>query len=194
MDNLDLLLPLWGFIVVMVATPGPANLLLMSAGAQQGFLRTLPFIGGLMVGKLLLNLALALGLVQLLPEGSGLRVVFIVLSAGYMAYLALRNWTPSAIAREPSRFSFLAGTIVHPLSPKTWMMATLALSSFASGFDTAGERLLIVPLSFLIAQMIFHSLWCLTGAALSRVFQQSLILHRALIVLTLAVILWAVLG
>lgn len=44
MDNLDLLLPLWGFIVVMVATPGPANLLLMSAGAQQGFLRTLPFI------------------------------------------------------------------------------------------------------------------------------------------------------
>ena len=155
MSNLDLLLPLWGFIVVMVATPGPANLLLMSAGAQQGFLRTLPFIGGLVVGKLLLNLALALGLAQLLPEGSGLRVVFVLLSATYMAYLALRNWTPSATASQPSRFSFLAGTIVHPLSPKTWVMATLALSSFADGFDSPGERLLVVPLSFLIAQVFF---------------------------------------
>ena len=111
----------------------------------------------------------------------------------YMAYLALRNWTPSATASQPSRFSFLAGTIVHPLSPKTWMMATLALSSFADGFDSPGERLLVVPLSFLIAQVFFHSLWCLAGAALSRVFQQSLVLHRALIVLTLGVILWAVL-
>ena len=193
MSNLDLLLPLWGFIVVMVATPGPANLLLMSAGAQQGFLRTLPFIGGLVVGKLLLNLALALGLVGLLPEGSVMRRVFILLSASYMAYLALRNWTPSAIANKPSRFSFLAGTIVHPLSPKTWVMATLALSSFSNGFDSPGERLLVVPLSFLIAQVFFHSLWCLAGAALSRVFQQSLVLHRALIVLTLGVILWAVL-
>ena len=72
-------------------------------------------------------------------------------------------------------------------------MATLALSSFADGFDSPGERLLVVPLSFLIAQVFFHSLWCLAGVALSRVFQQSLVLHRALIVLTLGVILWAVL-
>ena len=30
---------LWLFIVLMVSTPGPANLLIMTAGAQQGFER-----------------------------------------------------------------------------------------------------------------------------------------------------------
>ncbi len=53
--------PLWGFIILMVSTPGPANLLLMSAGAQRGFQRTLPFLSGLVMGKLALNVAMALG-------------------------------------------------------------------------------------------------------------------------------------
>ena len=95
MSNLDLLLPLWGFIVVMVATPGPANLLLMSAGAQQGFLRTLPFIGGLVVGKLLLNLALALGLGQ---PSSDLRVP---VGLRLMKSTQIRtNWVTTKVRRE----------------------------------------------------------------------------------------------
>ena len=39
---MDAYLALWAFIVAMVATPGPANMLLMTAGAQQGYVRTLP--------------------------------------------------------------------------------------------------------------------------------------------------------
>ena len=57
---------LWIFIVLMVSTPGPANLLIMTAGAQQGFWPCIPFNMGLIVGKLLLNLAMALGLTCLL--------------------------------------------------------------------------------------------------------------------------------
>ena len=59
---------LWAFIIAMVATPGPANMLLMTAGAQQGYLQTLPFIGGLLVGKLILNIALTFGLMQLIES------------------------------------------------------------------------------------------------------------------------------
>ena len=52
---------LWIFIVVMVSTPGPANLLIMAAGAQQGFWPCVPFnTVKPIVGKLLLNLAMAL--------------------------------------------------------------------------------------------------------------------------------------
>ena len=183
---------LWAFIIAMVATPGPANMLLMTAGAQQGYLRTLPFIGGLLVGKLMLNIALAFGLMQLLESSPGIADVFVFASAGYMAYLALRNWTPPSAQSAQTRFSFWTGAIVHPLSPKTWRMATLALSQFGEGFSTDWERIVIVPLSFLVAQLFFHSLWCLAGAALSRALDQSLIVHRALILLTLGVIVWAV--
>ena len=50
----------------MVGTPGPANLLIMSAGAQYGFRDCLPFGLGLIAGKLMLNLAMAIGLGTLL--------------------------------------------------------------------------------------------------------------------------------
>ena len=57
---------LWLFILFMVATPGPANLLLMSAGATHGYLRLLPFLLGLIVGKLAMNLAISWGLADLI--------------------------------------------------------------------------------------------------------------------------------
>lgn len=38
------LLPLIGFIIAMVATPGPNNLMLMAAGANFGFRRSLPHL------------------------------------------------------------------------------------------------------------------------------------------------------
>lgn len=190
---MDAYFALWGFIVAMVATPGPANMLLMTAGAQQGYVSTLPFIGGLLAGKLALNLALAFGLMQIIDANPDIRNIFVFISAAYMAYLALRNWTPSPSSSSQNRFSFWAGAIVHPLSPKTWMMATLALSQFGDGLATDLERMLVIPLSFLAAQLCFHSLWCLAGATLSRALDQSLFVHRTLILLTLGVIVWAVL-
>ena len=191
MDFLSHYFALWTFIVVMVSTPGPANMLLMTAGAQQGLVRTLPFIGGLTVGKLALNIALALGLMSIIESYPSAAKVFVYCSAVYMAYLALRNWTPASTAAENTTFTFWSGSLVHPLSPKTWMLATLALTQFGDGFSNSLERLLVVPLSFLVAQVFFAVVWCLLGSLLSRAFEHSLVMHRALILLTLAVIVWA---
>jgi threonine/homoserine/homoserine lactone efflux protein len=186
--------PLWGFIILMVSTPGPANLLLMSAGAQRGFQRTLPFLSGLVMGKLALNVAMALGFMTVLLDSPRLLTTLAWISAGYMAYLALRQWTPPPdSARTSNAMGFLQGLVVHPLSPKTWMMTTLAFSQFAPGFPTEIERLVVVPLSFLVFQVVFHSLWCLAGAALGRIITRSVLVHRGLILVTLAVIAWVLL-
>jgi threonine/homoserine/homoserine lactone efflux protein len=186
--------PLWGFIILMVSTPGPANLLLMSAGAQRGFQRTLPFLSGLVMGKLALNVAMALGFITVLLDSPRLLTTLAWISAGYMAYLALRQWTPPPdSARTSNAMGFLQGLVVHPLSPKTWMMTTLAFSQFAPGFPTEIERLVVVPLSFFVFQVVFHSLWCLLGAAMGRIITRSVVVHRGLILLTLAVIAWALL-
>jgi threonine/homoserine/homoserine lactone efflux protein len=186
--------PLWGFIILMVSTPGPANLLLMSAGAQRGFQRTLPFLSGLVMGKLALNVAMALGFITVLLDSPRLLTTLAWISAGYMAYLALRQWTPPPdSARTSNAMGFLQGLVVHPLSPKTWMMTTLAFSQFAPGFPTEIERLVVVPLSFLVFQVVFHSLWCLAGAALGRIITRSVLVHRGLILVTLVVIAWVLL-
>ena len=54
--------PLWVFITLMVSTPGPANLLLLSSGAQNGYIKSLSFLSGLVFGKLILNILFSLGL------------------------------------------------------------------------------------------------------------------------------------
>ena len=186
--------PLWGFIILMVSTPGPANLLLMSAGAQWGYRRSLPFLSGLVAGKLALNVAMALGFMAVLLNSPRVLTTLTWVSAGYMAYLALRQWTPAEVTGEPGNsLGFLQGLVVHPLSPKTWMMTTLAFSQFAPTFSTEIERIVIVPLSFLFFQILFHSTWCLAGAALGRIITRSLWVHRGLVLLTLAVIAWVLL-
>ena len=59
--------PLWVFITLMVSTPGPANLLLLSNGAQNGYLKSLSFLSGLVIGKLVLNHILSESILKFYP-------------------------------------------------------------------------------------------------------------------------------
>ena len=185
---------LWLFIVLMVSTPGPANLLIMTAGAQYGFARCIPFNIGLISGKLLLNVAMALGLTSIVQQYPEIAKVFAVLSVAYMIWLSLRGWSAHIDAQRPDReLSFRDGVFVHPLSPKAWVMAVLAFSEFMPATPTVAEQYLLIPLSFVLAQLVFHSSWCLAGVMLRRALGASKVLNRGLALLTIAVVLWALL-
>ena len=185
---------LWLFIVLMVSTPGPANLLIMTAGAQYGFARCIPFNIGLISGKLLLNVAMALGLTSIVRQYPEIAKVFAVLSVAYMIWLSLRGWNAHIDTQRPDReLSFRDGVFVHPLSPKAWVMAVLAFSEFMPATPTVAEQYLLIPLSFVLAQLVFHSSWCLAGVMLRRALGASKVLNRGLALLTIAVVLWALL-
>jgi len=185
-------LPIWGFIVLMVGTPGPANMLLMSAGASHGYLKLWPFLLGLVIGKLAMNIAISFGLATFLLNQPSAANFLAYISAGLMIFLALKGWTPKKNAENSAKtFGVLMGIIVHPLSPKTWMMCTLAYTQFSGRFETAFEKYALIPLSFLFAQFFFHSIWCLSGALMKKRLSENLLLHRTLILLTVAVIMWA---
>ena len=185
---------LWLFIVLMVSTPGPANLLIMTAGAQYGFARCIPFNIGLIGGKLLLNVAMALGLTSIVQQYPEVAKVFAVLSVAYMIWLSLRGWNAHIDTQRPDReLSFRDGVFVHPLSPKAWVMAVLAFSEFMPATPTVAEQYLLIPLSFVLAQLVFHSSWCLAGVMLRRALGASKVLNRGLALLTIAVVLWALL-
>ena len=55
------LISLWMFIIFMVGTPGPANLLMMTIGSQFGMKTAMRFNAGLVSGKICLNVAMAIG-------------------------------------------------------------------------------------------------------------------------------------
>lgn len=176
----------------MVGTPGPANILLMSAGTQLGFVRLIPFLIGLITGKLLLNISISFGLATALIFSPVFMHLLATVSAIYMISLAVRGWNPRLGNDSTERvFGYFAGLILHPISPKTWMMATLAFTQFSVNFDTNFDRYFLVPISFLIAQCVFHTLWCTAGVILKKKFSESVLLSRFFIILTISIVLWA---
>lgn len=190
-------LPLWGFVALMVATPGPANMVMMVAGARYGYFRLIPFLAGLISGKFALNLSIAFGLATFLIQYPLATSILAIASAGYMIFLVAQSWNPKPANNQdttkPSRFVFgyFAGLILHPLNPKAWTMGTLAATQFATHYQSGVEKYILVPMSFAIAQLVFHSLWCLAGVALKRGVTENIILNRSLALLTIAVIIWA---
>ena len=195
MVNNEAMLALWVFIIFMVGTPGPANLLIMSLGARVGFWPAMRFNLGLVTGKICLNLAMAFGLLLLLAEQPMLKDAFKYISAGFMIWLALRGWQAQTTASEPQAqkgTSYISGVIVHPLNPKAWVMSVLAWTDFGPALGNEAIQLIVIPLSFAVAQLILHSVWCLAGVMMARSLQNSLMVTRTLIILTVLVVIWAV--
>ena len=185
---------LWLFILLMVGTPGPANLLTMSAGAQYGVAKCMPFNFGLIGGKLILNISMGLGLGLLLANIYLLQFLFKFISAGYMIYLAFTSWNSvSQGDEEQVIMGWRKGLLVHPLNPKAWVMIVIAWTEFGPNFGSFYYQIIIISLSFACFQLVLHTSWTFAGAILSKAFPNSLLLNRALILITISVVIWAVL-
>lgn len=185
-------LALLGFIILMVGTPGPANLIVMLGGAQVGLRACLGFIAGLVCGKMLLNTLFGLGFGLYLAEQQWLAQTLKFASGGYMIWLAVRSWNDKPTSNDGDhQFDFRHGVIVHPLNPKAWVMVILAWSNFAPAIGAFEVQFIAVLTGFAMVQLLFHSAWCWSGQLLGHAMRGSRILTRSLIVLTVAVVIWA---
>ena len=54
------------FAISMVATPGPANMILLSAGSQFGFKKSVPFVIGIILSKQIIIWPIGLGILTFL--------------------------------------------------------------------------------------------------------------------------------
>ena len=182
------------FVVLMVATPGPANLLVMIGGARLGLRGCIGFILGLVSGKLFLNLAFGVGLGVLLTGQPTFLAVIKYAGAAYMAWLTLQSWNAAtSVDVDSGHFRFRHGVPVHPLNPKAWVMTVLAWTQFAPDLGSFSVQLVVVPLCFAVCQILFHSLWCWLGEKMAKALPNSLLLTRCLVLLTLGVVIWALL-
>ena len=194
MFEISVLFSLWAFIILMVGTPGPANLLAMSAGSQLGVYKCISFNLGLTLGKILLNTAMGLGLGVLLVNFTTFQTTIKFIGAGYMIYLALKSWNTNIKNNEGKpNIGWKQGILVHPLNPKAWVMTLIAWTEFGPQLGNFTVQFIVITSSFALTQIFVHNLWSLLGAILSRSLSNSTILSRALILITVAVILWAVL-
>lgn len=174
------MLEAWGLLLVfafgMVSTPGPANLVLMAAGAQFGFRPCIPFILGITFGKQFVNVACFLFMSRLADGFPTAEPILRVLAVCYLLYLARRILAIRITSMDvPSDHApgFASGLIVHPLNPKAWAMMLAAYAGYGAAFEPDGFRVLAIGSAFFLLQLVVHPIWCGFGTVIANVLQGS---------------------
>ena len=153
----------------------------------------LGFIVGLTIGKVGVNVLFGVGFGLLLAEQAILLLALKLVSAAYLAWLAIQSWNPQAMDGKDARkgLRFREGLIVHPLNPKAWVMSLLAWTQFAPDLGDFWQQMFVVCMTFATCQIFTHTAWCYLGSVIGRAIPNSLMLTRFLIVLTVGVVVWA---
>lgn len=187
------------FAASQVGSPGPANMALLTSGAQFGFRRSLPFMSGVVLGKQLIIWPLGFGLLGLgasapwaldLLKWVSVAVIFWI--AWRIAHLRMR---PSTETGKP--FNFLLGLLIHPFNPKAWAMITAGFTSFVSAGTPTLQATFTIAICLLAAQLVFHPIWILGGDRIAKTVAGTAAeqyLMWTLAVLTVASVLVALFG
>ena len=94
MDS-TLLVSLTGFAFISALTPGPNNLLLMSSGALFGWQRSLPHLGGVLLGFAILMSSAVFGLGSVVAKWPWLVTVVRIFGAAWLAWMSFRYFLAS---------------------------------------------------------------------------------------------------
>lgn len=168
---------LLSFIVAnfaLTGSPGPNTLSLAAAGAAFGIRRSLAFMTGLTAGMLGVMAVVATGIAAAVAAVPGVMPVLLVAAMAYFAYLAYRIATapPPAVQADYGRNpSFAAGVLQCFINPKAYA----AIAALFSGFVLVRDRVDLdaaakITLTVAII-LVVNIVWLLSGAALTRLFQ-----------------------
>lgn len=165
----DLLLALIVFAAVTSYTPGPNNTLLMAAGMNFGYRRSLPMVLGVCLGFPLMLGCVGLGLGEIFKLYPALYTGLKYAGAAYMLWLAWKIATSAPRGDGPNPdarpMSFLQIALFQWINPKAWIMAITALAAYTAP-DAYYVGVLAVVASFALIGFTSSSAWTLFGAAL----------------------------
>jgi threonine/homoserine/homoserine lactone efflux protein len=176
MFSTETMIALTAFAFVSSITPGPNNLMLMSSGANFGFVRSLPHMLGVAIGFVLMLLVVGGGLGAMVRALPPVLLVMKVLSVGYLLHLAWRTATaaapnPEAAPSSARPLSFLQAAAFQWVNPKAWTMALTAMAVYVPVNDhTTG--VLVVALVIGAINLPSISIWTALGVQLRRLFHR----------------------
>ncbi|MCG9726743.1 LysE family translocator [Vibrio brasiliensis] len=156
------------FAFVSTFTPGPNNIMLMTSGANVGYLRTLPHMCGIAFGFAFMVLLVGLGLSSVFEAYPAAHHVLKYVSLLYLGYLALKialSGRASAVD-DFKPMSFLGAASFQWVNPKGWSMALSSVTLYSNGGSWL--ELLIISSTFLIVNFPSGTFWILAGRELQR--------------------------
>ena len=183
----------WGeFLIYLLAasgTPGPNTILSMTNGGHLGLRRTLPFLGGIFCGLMVVASLCALfcsALSSVLPQ---IQPVILALSAAYMLYLAWRLFRSDGELRlTKSGSDFKAGILLQFVNLKVYAYCIVSIQAYILPFYPNNLPAVLGTTSVLVlVAMAMNFCWASFGAAFRALFTR----HGRLINRILALVLAA---
>ncbi|MEP3049225.1 MAG: LysE family transporter [Roseibium sp.] len=158
-------------VFFLIITPGPGVLSVAGVGSAFGFKPGARYIGGLFVGTNLVAIAVVSGMATVILANENIRLVLLIASVVYLAYLASRiafAGTKIAFREAPKAPGFWDGIILQAVNPKAYAVNTTLLTGFAFWPDSLMTE---TALKFLIMNLIWipiHFIWLYVGMTLHR--------------------------
>lgn len=164
------LAPLVAFVVVATFTPGPGNITSAAMGMNYGFVRTLPFLFGIVVGYFVIMLLCAFlssSLLELLP---GIEPLLRIAGALYILKLAWGTIKTEYKIGEKSvsPMSFHHGFLLQALNPKAIIFGLTIYSTYLSAISSQSLFLSISTLLLTLLTLSSVTLWTYTGIQIQR--------------------------
>ena len=155
-------------VFLLMLTPGPAILMIINTGINNGFRRSIQFVIGIIFGANIVALSVILGLASLILNYPILRLILLIFSSAYLIYLALKILRQSFI-NSPNfpnkKLNFSNGIIIQLLNPKNYLVQIALFSGF---LIWPSDFILEVIYKILIANLIWipgHLAWLALGAS-----------------------------
>lgn len=159
------------FAISSSVTPGPNNIMVMSAGANFGVRRSLPLLAGICVGFTIMLLLVGLGFGQLFTLFPDLHLIIKCVGTLYLLYLAwlIARSTDEVAGATPAKpLGFLKGALFQWVNAKAWVVATGAIAAFTSAGVGFYQQNLTIALTFFIVSFPCVGTWLLFGTLLKR--------------------------
>ena len=163
----DQVIALTLFAFVSTFTPGPNNMMLMTSGANIGFIRTLPHVLGVILGFGLMVFLVGIGATEVFRFFPHFHQILTWACTAYLVYLAIKIGMscPEMSNQQYRPMSFLSAAMFQWVNPKGWSMALTAVSVYNPSATLNG--LLIVTLIFILVNFPSTATWVFAGQKIS---------------------------
>jgi len=166
--------------VVMSVTPGPNNLMVLFSSVRFGARKTLGHISGASAGSALMLLLVGLGLHEIFTLFPYTQVVMKYCGAAYILYLSwkiLGSTDAIRAAGASHPMSFIGAAFFQLINPKSWIMASVAISTCLptvfSFTDIALYTVLFAAISFPCV-----GIWAWFGSMIKRYLMDTRLVRR----------------
>ncbi|OJA37260.1 LysE family translocator [Burkholderia ubonensis] len=167
---MSILVSMAAFALASSITPGPVNIVALSAGARYGLGASLRYAAGATLGFVALFLLIGLGLHAALVRWPVLTTATQWSAIAFLLYMALRlalddgRLAPDAPGAQIAGPSAASGAAMQWLNPKAWLACVAAMGAYAAD----GDRVLIWQFAALYLVICFASIacWSYAGASL----------------------------